>query len=401
MQKQWSMDTKVIHANSSPDKKTRAISESIVPAVAYAFPNLESAVEVVSGKTEGTYYGRYGNPTLQTLEKKIAMLEGGDESLGLASGMAAISTALLFFLEQGDHAVVTKDVYGGTYSFLTSLAPRFGIKFDFVDCTDMNTIISAIKPNTKVVYIETPSNPNLTVLDIKKIGKVCSTYKLPLIVDNTFMSPYLQNPLELGADVVVHSATKYINGHGDVLAGFIIAKKDKVQFMRKKIMGDLGQNLNAWEASLILRGLKTMALRVQRHCTNGQKVAEFLEAHDLIEKVHYPGLESHPQHDLAKRQMKGMGGIVSFEVKGGLVAGTMFINSLKLAMISFSLGDPETLVQHPATMTHASIPEEERIKYGITDGLIRLSVGLEDANDIIADLKQALSIAQKHIKVTQ
>lgn len=401
MKIEWSIDTKIIREKQIPDPQTGAISQSIVPAVAYAFPDAETAATVVAGETEGVYYGRYGNPTLQTLERKIAALEGGEDALGVASGMAAISTALLAFLKHGDHVIVTKDVYGGTYSFLTSLAPRFGIEFDFVDCTDITSITNAIKPNTKAVYIETPSNPKLTILDIRAISKVCKSYELPVIVDNTFMSPFLQNPLELGADVVVHSATKYINGHGDVLAGFIVGNKENIHFMRKKLMGDLGQNLNAWESFLILRGMKTMGLRVEKHCSNAQKVAEFLESHPYIEKVYYPGLTSHPQHKLAMKQMKGMGGIVSFEVKGSIAEGKKFINSLKLALISFSLGDPETLVQHPASMTHASIPKKERIKFGITDGLIRLSVGLEDANDIIRDLDQALSGLFPSVEINQ
>lgn len=212
-----------------------------------------------------------------------------------------------------------------------------------------------------------------------------------MIVDNTFMTPYLQRPLELGADVVVHSATKYLNGHGDVIAGFIVGKQEQIQFMRKHIMGDLGQNLNAWDAFLILRGLKTLGLRVRQHCHNAQVVAEYLAQHPAISRVYYPGLASHPQHELAQRQMAGMGGIVSFEVKGGYDAAKSFINALRLAMISFSLGDPETLVQHPASMTHASVPVADRLAFNITDGLIRLSTGLEDARDIIADLKQALS----------
>ncbi|ALC83002.1 MULTISPECIES: trans-sulfuration enzyme family protein [Bacillus] len=391
MTKDWSMDTKIIHDNQFPDPETRAISQSVVPAVAYAFPDAETAAEVVSDGAKGVYYGRYGNPTLHVLERKIAALEGGEAALGVASGMAAISIALLGFLKHGDHVVVTKDVYGGTYSFLTSLAPRFGIEVDFVDCTEIVSLLSAIKPNTRAVYIETPSNPRLTVLDIKIIGELCKAHQLPLIVDNTFMSPCLQKPLDIGADIVIHSATKYINGHGDVLAGFVVGKKDVIEFMRKKLMGDLGQNLNAWESFLILRGIKTMGLRVERHCSSAQKIAEFLESHPFVEKVYYPGLKSHPQHELAKRQMLGMGGIISFEVKGGLVEGKRLINALQLAMISFSLGDPETLVQHPASMTHAAIPKEERLKFGISDGLIRLSVGLEDANDIIKDLDQALS----------
>lgn len=401
MKMEWSINTKIIHEKQSPDSKTRAISPSIVPAVAYAFPDVETAANVVAGEEEGVYYGRYGNPTLRMLETKIAALEGGEAALGVSSGMAAISISLLAFLEKGEHVIVTKDVYGGTYSFLTSLAPRFGIEFDFVDCTNIASITNAIKPNTKAIYLETPSNPKLTILDIKTISHICKSYGLSIIVDNTFMSPYLQNPLKLGADVVVHSATKYINGHGDVLAGFVVGKNETIHFMRKKLMGDLGQNLNAWESYLILRGIKTMGLRVERHCYTAQKVAEFLESHPYIEKVYYPGLLSHPQHELARKQMKGMGGIVSFEVKGTLAEGKKFINSLQLAMISFSLGDPETLVQHPASMTHASIPKEERIKYGITDGLIRLSVGLEDTNDIIRDLDQALSNLYKNVEIKQ
>lgn len=390
LQVNWRVDTNLIHNRQTEDKHTGAIAQAIIPAVAYSFPDCETAADVVSGKKEGIYYGRYGNPTLRTLEAKIADLENGEAALGVSSGMAAISIALLSCLQQGDHLIVTKDVYGGTYKFLTTLAPRFGITFDFVDCTNLDNIHQAFKSNTKAVYIETPSNPLLTILDIEGIAKITKRYGIPLIIDNTFMSPYLQKPLDLGADIVVHSATKYLNGHGDVIAGFVTGKSKDIKFMRQNLMGDLGQALSAWDAFLILRGLKTLGLRVERHCSNAQKIAEFLEAHPQIEKVYYPGLPSHPQHELAKKQMKGMGGIVSFELKGGIEAGKSFINALNLAMISFSLGDPETLVQHPATMTHSSIPANERIKFGITDGLIRLSLGLEDPLDIIEDLEQAL-----------
>lgn len=387
---QWQFDTLAVHAGQKPDAATGAISQAIIPAVAYAFPDTETAAQVVAGVKNGTYYGRYGNPTTQTLERKIAQLEGGEESIGLSSGMAAISSALLAFLQSGDHVLVTKDVYGGTYNFITQSAPRFGISHTFVDCTDPELVRSAIQPNTKAIFVETPSNPLLTILDLSSLAAVAKSRQIPLIVDSTFMTPYLQKPLELGADVVVHSATKYINGHGDVLAGFVIGNHVVIDFIRKRIAGDLGQNLNAWEAFLILRGMKTMGMRVRAHCENAQKVAEYLNAHPMIKAVHYPGLTSHPQHELAKQQMNGMGGIVSFEIEGGLEAGKSFMNRLRLAMISFSLGDPETLVQHPATMTHCSIPAAERLKFGITDGLIRISVGLEDATDIIADLKQAL-----------
>jgi len=390
MKQAWRFDTIAVHAVQKPDDKTRAISQPIVPAVAYAFPDTETAAAVVAGDKEGTYYGRYGNPTTRTLEQKIAQLENGEDSIGLSSGMAAISSALLAFLQHGDHVVVTRDVYGGTYNFITLLAPRFGITFDFVDCTNPDIVRAAIKENTKAIYVETPSNPKLTILDLKLVSSIAKERNIPLIVDNTFMTPYLQQPLELGADVVVHSATKYLNGHGDVLAGFVVGKKEIIDFIRKRIAGDLGQNLNAWESFLILRGLKTMGMRLRTHCDNAMKVASYLNAHPQVETVYYPGLPSHPQHELAKKQMRGMGGIVSFEIKGGLDAGKAFINRLQMAMISFSLGDPETLVQHPASMTHFSIPEHEREQFGISDGLIRLSVGLEDPTDIISDLEQAL-----------
>lgn len=391
MMKPWKFNTQAVHNEQHPDEKTGAVSQAIIPAVAYSFENAESAVEVVTGKKEGRYYGRYGNPTTRTLEKKIASLEGAEDALGVSSGMAAISVALMAHLCSGDHVVVTKDVYGGTHKFLSTIASRYGIEYDFVDCTNLANIESAIKTNTRAVYIETPSNPSLTLIDIKKVSEITKRYNLVLIVDNTFMTPYLQKPLELGADVVVHSATKYLNGHGDVIAGIICGKKEMIDFMRKDIMGDLGQNLNAWESFLILRGIKTLGIRLKQHCHNAQKVAEYLESHPSVENVYYPGLQSHPQHELAKQQMKGMGGIVSFEVKGGVQAGKEFISTLKIAMISFSLGDPETLVQHPASMTHSSIPEERLSDFGIAKGLIRLSVGLEDVEDIIADLEQALS----------
>ncbi|MFS0557582.1 trans-sulfuration enzyme family protein [Brevibacillus sp. 179-C9.3 HS] len=387
----WKMDTTIIHTAQEPCQKTGAVVSAVVPAVAYAFPDADSAAACVAGEREGTYYGRYGNPTITTLEQKIAVLENGEAALGVSSGMAAISGSLLAFLKQGDHVVCTRDVYGGSYKFLTTMAPRYGIATDFVDCTDLQAVERAFLPNTKVLYIETPSNPCLTVLDIEALSRLAHAHGVVVIVDNTFLTPYLQRPLELGADIVVHSATKYLNGHGDVIAGFIIGKQEHIQFMRKNVMGDLGQNLNAWDAFLILRGLKTLGLRVKQHGQNAQAVAEFLAQHPAISHVYYPGLPSHPQHELAKRQMAGMGGIVSFEVKGGYEAAKSFINALRLAMISFSLGDPETLVQHPASMTHSSIPACERVKFNITDGLIRLSTGLEDVEDIIADLEQALA----------
>lgn len=391
MSEEWSFNTQAIHLEQIPDNKTRAISHPIVPAVAYSFDTVEEAVAVVNGEKKGDYYGRYGNPTTRRLEKKIAGLEGSEDALAVSSGMAAISIAFMNYLDAGDHVVVTKDVYGGTHKFLSTIAPRYGIEYDYIDCTNMEAVKNSIKDNTRAVYIETPSNPSLTLIDIKEVSKITKAYNIPLVVDNTFMTPYLQRPLELGANVVIHSATKYLNGHGDVIAGIVCADQKTIDNMRKNVMGDFGQNLNAWDAFLILRGIKTLGLRVKQHCANAQRIAEFLDSHPIVEKVYYPGLKSHPQFELACKQMKGMGGIVSFEILGGVETAKRFINSLEIAMISFSLGDPETLVQHPASMTHSSIPEEELPKFRISTGLIRLSAGLEDVNDIIRDLDRALA----------
>lgn len=396
--KDWKFQTRFIHCEVNPCKETGAVSQHLVPAVAYAFDTADDAVSVVNGDKEGVFYGRYGNPTTRTLENKVANLEEAEDALGLSSGMAAISTSILAYVKKDEHIVVTKDVYGGTHKFLSHLGLRMGIEFGYVDCTDMDAIKEAIKENTRAIYIETPSNPTLTVLDIKEIAHVSHSFDLPLIVDNTFMTPYLQRPLTLGADVVVHSATKYLNGHGDVVAGIICGRRSEIDFMRNKIAGDLGQPLSAWDSFLILRGIKTLGLRVDAHCRGAEKVAAFLEKHPVVEKVYYPSLKTHPQHQIAKEQMGGMGGMVSFEISGGVSNGKKFIDSLQLALISFSLGDPETLVQHPASMTHSSIPEGELADFGLSTGLIRLSVGLEDPEDIIADLKQGLK-AVEHVTV--
>jgi len=397
MNRKWNFSTKAIHHNKPLNVNNHAVSQPVVPAVAYAFNSADEAAATVTGEREGFYYGRYGNPTTEVLEDKIATLENAEAALGVSSGMAAITNALLAVLSQGDHVVITKDVYGGTHKLMTSFAPRYGISCDFVNCSDLHMLESAIKHNTKAIYIETPSNPSLTVLHIEEIADIARKYAIPLIVDNTFMTPYLQKPIDLGADIVVHSATKYLNGHGDVIAGFVCGTQSMINKMRSNIMGDLGQNLNAWEAYLILRGLKTLGLRMDRHCKNALEIAKFLESHPAVTRVYYPGLCSHPQFDIAQKQMKDNGGIVSFEVKGGVEAGKKFINELQLALIAFSLGDPETLVQHPASMTHSSIPEDRLNEFGISKGLIRLSAGLEDVEDIIRDLDQALISTQSQL----
>jgi methionine-gamma-lyase len=397
MRSDWGFSTRAIHNEKHSDKPTGALSHPVVPAVAYAFDSAEEAATVVDGTTEGRYYGRFGNETTDILEGKLADLEHAEASLSVSSGMAAISIALMAYLDAGDHVVVTRDVYGGTHKFLTVIAEKYGIHYDYVDCTSVSAIQNAVKSNTRVIYIETPSNPKLTLIDIEAVSSITKDKGIKLIVDNTFMTPYLQNPLVLGADIVVHSATKYLNGHGDVVAGIICGRKMDIDHMRYNIMGQLGQNLNAWEAFLILRGIKTLGVRMEKHCSNALKVAHYLSSHPMVEKVHYPGLPSHPQNELVHRQMRLTGGIIAFEVKGGAEWGKKFINDLKMALISFSLGDPETLVQHPASMTHSSIPEHELMNFGISPGLIRLSIGLEEPEDIINDLDHAFSTLQDNV----
>ncbi len=324
----------------------------------------------------------------------MAVLESGEAALATASGISAITTALLTLCQQGDHIVSANAIYGCTHAFLSHSMPRFGINTSFVDATNIAELKAAIRPETKVVYIETPANPTLTLVDIETVAGIAHQHGALLIVDNTFMSPYGQQPLRLGADIVVHSVTKYINGHGDVIGGVIIGKKEFIDQARyvglKDITGGCMSPFNAW---LTLRGAKTLGVRMERHSSNAMKIAQFLEKHPAITHVYYPGLQTHPQYDLYKRQMSLPGGVISFEITGGFESGRRMINAVNLCLLAVSLGDTETLIQHPASMTHSPVPPEERLKAGITDGLIRLSVGLEDPDDIIEDLQQAIEKA--------
>lgn len=324
----------------------------------------------------------------------MAVLEDGEAALATASGISAITTALLTLCQQGDHIVSANAIYGCTHAFLSHSMPKFGITTSFVDATNIAELKAAIRPETKVIYIETPANPTLTLVDIEMVAGIAHQHGALLIVDNTFMSPYGQQPLRLGADIVVHSVTKYINGHGDVIGGVIVGKKDFIDQARyvglKDITGGCMSPFNAW---LTLRGVKTLGVRMERHSSNAMKIAQFLESHPTITHVYYPGLLAHPQYDLYKRQMTLPGGVISFEIAGGFDSGRRMINAVNLCLLAVSLGDTETLIQHPASMTHSPVPPEERLKAGITDGMIRLSVGLEDPDDIIEDLQQAIATA--------
>jgi len=391
-------NTKAIHAGQKPCPVTGAHVTPIYQTSTFVFKDVDQGARRFAGEEEGYIYTRLGNPTVTELEEKIAALEGGEAALAAASGMAAISTALVSLVKQGDHVVAGDTLYGCTHGFINELLPQYGVEVTMVDTTDLNNIEKAMKSNTKVVYVETPANPTMKMVDLKGASDIAHRYGARLIVDNTFMSPYLQRPIEHGADVVVHSATKYIGGHGDVIAGLIVSSKELIDNMRMPYLKDFGGVLSPFDAWLLLRGLKTLGVRMERHCINAQKVAEYLEKHPMIEEVHYPGLPSHPQHELAKKQMDGFGGMMSFELKGGLEAGKILMNSVKMISLAVSLGCVDSLIQHPASMTHSPVPREERLKAGITDGQVRLSVGIEDVEDIIADLDQALKEVEKQIK---
>ncbi|HHV17650.1 MAG TPA: methionine gamma-lyase, partial [Thermoanaerobacterales bacterium] len=371
-------NTKAIHAGQKPCPVTGAHVTPIYQTSTFVFKDVDQGAHRFAGEEAGYIYTRLGNPTLTELEAKIAALEGGEAALGAASGMAAISTALVSLLKQGDHIVAGDTLYGCTHGFIHELLPQYGIEVTMVDTSDINNIEQAMKTNTKVVYVETPANPTMKLVDLKGTAEIAHNHGARLIVDNTFMSPYLQRPIEHGADVVVHSATKYIGGHGDVIAGLIISSKELIDNMRIPYLKDFGGVLSPFDAWLLLRGLKTLGVRMDRHCANAQKVAEYLEKHPLIDEVHYPGLPSHPQHELAIKQINGFGGMMSFELKGGLEAGKVLMNSVKMISLAVSLGCVDSLIQHPASMTHSPVPREERLKAGITDGQVRLSVGIED-----------------------
>lgn len=384
--------SKQIHAGQ--DKNTYgALATPIYQTSTFVFDSAEQGGRRFALEEEGYIYTRLGNPTTTVVEKKLAVLEGGEACVSFSSGIGAITSCLWTALKAGDHIVAGKTLYGCTFAFMNHGLTRFGVDVSFVDMRVSENVKKAIKPNTRVVYVETPANPNMYLADIKEIAKIAhdANPEILVVVDNTYMTPYLQKPLSLGADVVLHSATKYLNGHGDVIAGFVVGKKefmDQVRFVGLKDM--TGATIGPFESYLIGRGMKTLDIRMEKHCANAQKVAEFLESHPAVESIAFPGLKSFPQYDLAKKQMALPGAMIAFTVKGGLESGKKLINAVRFATVAVSLGDAETLIQHPASMTHSPYTPEERAASDIAEGLVRISVGLEDATDIIADLKQAL-----------
>jgi cystathionine beta-lyase len=376
--------TRAIHAGQEPDPQTGAVVVPIYQTSTYA----QSAV----GEHKGYEYSRTGNPTRTALERCVASLEGGRHGLAFASGMAAES-AIMQLLKPGDHTIAVDDLYGGTYRLFRRLLEPMGLKFSFVDGTDLNRLERAFTEQTRVVWLESPTNPLLKLVDIAAVSRIAHARGALVVVDNTFMSPYLQRPLSLGADIVVHSATKFLGGHSDVIAGVLVVQSDDLRERLAFIQNAVGAVPGPLDAWLVLRGLKTLAVRMREHDRNARLIAEFLSEHDRVERVYYPGLPTHPQHELAKRQMSGFGGMIAFEVHGGLEAARRLVERTRVFTLAESLGGVEALIELPAAMTHASIPAETRRAHGIEDGLVRISVGIEDVADLISDLDRALSEA--------
>ncbi len=384
--------SKLIHAGGIHDEKGSAVTP-IYQTSTFKFRDADHGARCFSGEEKGYIYTRLGNPTIEDLEVTIAELENGYASLAVASGMAAVNTVYLTVLGAGDHMVSHNALYGPSRAIMEKLYPKYGIESTFVNATKIEEIEKAIQPNTKLLYLETPANPTIGITDLKAATELAHKHGIMVCVDNTFCSPYLQRPIEFGVDIVLHSMTKFINGHADIVAGVVIAKEKEVFDELKYVMTNMGFNMDPHQAYLVRRGLKTLAIRIERAQENAIKVADYLEAHPKVEWVLYPGLKSHPQYELGKKQMDGPGAMISFGVNGGYEAGKKVMDNVKLALLAVSLGGIETLIQHPASMTHSKLSKEAKLSAGITDGLVRLAIGIEDVEDIISDLDQALSKA--------
>lgn len=391
-----SFATNAIHHGYDPQKYEGSLVPPLHMTSTFVFETAEAGGEMFAGEREGHVYTRISNPTLDLLEKRMAVLEGAEAGLATGSGIGAISATLWTFLAAGDEIIVDKTIYGCTFSFMHHGLAKFGVTITHIDMTDLDALKSAISAKTKIVYFETPANPNMRLVDIEAVSNIAHESNIKVIVDNTYSTPYLTQPLSLGADIVVHSATKYLGGHGDLIAGIAVGSAEDITDIRLLGLKDMtGAVMAPMTAMLIMRGLKTLELRMERHCASALIIAQQLERIEGVSKVWYPGLQSFEQHELAKSQMSGFGGMIAFELGGGLEAGKAMMNRLEMIQRAVSLGDAETLIQHPASMTHSTYTPEERMAHGISDGLIRLSVGLEGVEDILADLTQALSALPK------
>ncbi|MCQ0094200.1 methionine gamma-lyase [Roseovarius sp. M141] len=386
-----SFSTLAIHHGYDPMQNEGALTPPLHLTSTFAFETAEAGGEMFAGEQPGYIYSRISNPTCDLLERRIAVLEGAEAGLALASGMAAITATMWTILGPGDEVILDKTLYGCTFSFMQHGLAKFGVRITHVDLTNPENLSAAMSQKTKIVYFETPANPNMRLVDIQAISDIAHEHGAYVVVDNTYATPYLTQPIKHGADIVLHSATKYLGGHGDVVAGLLVGPADLVSEIRLQGMKDMtGAVMAPFNAMLVLRGIKTLELRMDRHCSSAATVAKMLEQSPGVRQVWYPGLQSFEQHDLAKRQMTQFGGMIAFELTGGMQAGIDMMNRLQLITRAVSLGDAETLVQHPASMTHSTYTKEERAAHGISEGLVRLSIGLEGIDDVIADLAQAL-----------
>jgi len=382
-------ETACVHAGVG-EYEFHPVVPPIYQTSTFAFESAQQGSALFAGEQKGYIYTRMLNPTVQAMEDAVAELEGGHKALGCGSGMAAVHTIFAALTKSGDHVVCSTAVYGPTATLLKNIMAKFGVETTFVDTTKLDETAKAMKQNTKVVFIETPGNPTLAITDIEETAKIAHKSGAKLVVDNTFMSPALQKPFELGADVIMHSMTKFLNGHADVVGGIIVVKDEQAYLDFRKVLNQLGGVIDPFNSFLVHRGIKTLSIRMQKHCENAIKVAKFLEENPKIKWVSYPGLKSHPQYAVGLKQHKDFGGMIAFELKGGYEAGTILLNNVKICSLAVSLGGVETLIQHPASMTHYSLGKEAREEAGISDGLIRISVGIENAADIINDLEEAL-----------
>ncbi|RPI16855.1 MAG: aminotransferase class I/II-fold pyridoxal phosphate-dependent enzyme [Ignavibacteriae bacterium] len=382
-------DTICVHAGIG-DYEFNPVVPPIYQTSTFSFDTAEQGGSLFAGEQKGYIYTRMLNPTVEAMENAVAELEGGHKALGCASGMAAVHTIFASLTQSGDHVVCSSAVYGPTVTLLKTIMAKYGVETTFVNSSVLDEIENAMRPNTKVVFIETPGNPTLAISDLEEIAKITHKHGAKVVVDNTFMSPALQSPFALGTDVIMHSMTKFLNGHADVVGGIIVVKDEETYVSFRKVLNQLGGVIDPFNSFLVHRGIKTLSIRMQRSCENSLKIAEYLESHQEIKWVMYPGLKSHPQYDIGLKQQKGHGGMISFELKGGFEAGKILMNSVKVCTLAVSLGGVETLIQHPASMTHFSLGKEGREAAGITDGLVRLSVGIENVEDLIYDLEQAL-----------
>ncbi len=382
--------TLAVHAGESPCPTTGALDTPIYQSTTFVSADADEMAAVYGEEKFGYMYTRYGNPTIHALEEKLAVLEGGEAALATASGMAAISTAILGYIKAGDHVVAARSLYGAAYNFLNKKLPRMGASATFVQSTRVEEFEKAIRPNTRLIYFETPSNPVLEILDLAALARLGRSRGIPTMVDNTFASPALQQPIALGVTVVVHSATKYLCGHGDAMGGAVIGPKEYVSELVHEVIRDYGGVMSPFNAWLILRGIRTLHLRMPAHCANAQRIAEFLDRHPKVQRVNYPGLANHPGHEIARKQMKAFGAMLSFEGKGGYEGGKSVMDGVKIFARAASLGDTRSLIVHSASTSHRAVPQEQRLAIGITDGLVRLSVGVEAVEDLIEDLDQAL-----------